>query len=108
MFGPAPWGRDTWQATCVEISSLQSLRHLRLDFAFWSHGVDAAQEEMFYGALKCLRKTTEVHVRVSWPQRSLMQGEEAFPFELTRDVRFEEGEDGWFSLSDADEEVQRM
>lgn len=82
---------------------MAGLKRLRLDFAFWSIGVDKVQEEMFFGALEGMG--VEVWVRVNWPRRSGMQEEGCFSFKLMRDVRFQEGRNGWFSLAESDEEA---
>ena len=107
-FGPPPWGCHTWQATCGEIASLRGLRQVRVDFAFWSIGVDKAQEEMFYGALGGMGDGVEVDVWVNWPRRSGMLEEGSFPLKLKRAVRFREGRDGWFGLAEFDEVAREM
>lgn len=101
IIGPAPYGPETWQATCIEISRLVHLKQLRIDVIFMAHYVDATHENVFYDALKCLGEGVKVEVRVPWrrDEYSVPEGQ-VLPFHLTREVTFQETTNGWFCSPD--------
>ena len=101
ILGIPPYSRGCWYETWEKISKMEGLKLAKVDISIRAPYIHAEDEDLFFSAMKDLRDSVKVEVRVDWEKHFSVPEGKTWPFVVRRDMVYHEKSDGCFSL-DAD------